>query len=159
MAAHGGAAAPEHLVDDAPSEAASWTQRVKKKTHNVADLLNKLKASKAVRKDYRAMVDLKLKKVIIACVLCWTTVSCSNMTTGQCQHDDRCFKRAAAAIPIPTISDGWRHRRAGHAQPLLNLGVETAKRDIYLKANVEETDNMERDNMAPPQETLINIVA
>ncbi|GFH21038.1 hypothetical protein HaLaN_18263 [Haematococcus lacustris] len=103
MAAHGGAVAPEHLVDDAPSEAASWTQRVKKKTHNVADLLNKLKASKAVRKDYRAMVDLKLKKVIIACVLCWTTVSCSNMTTGQCQHDDRCFKRAAA-VPTPTIS-------------------------------------------------------
>ncbi|KAL6756642.1 hypothetical protein V8C86DRAFT_3026658 [Haematococcus lacustris] len=81
MAAHGGAVAPEHLVDDAPSEAASWTQRVKKKTHNVADLLNKLKASKAVRKDYRAMVDLKLKKVIIACVLCWTTPGkCITMT-------------------------------------------------------------------------------
>ncbi|KAL6747119.1 hypothetical protein V8C86DRAFT_3034039 [Haematococcus lacustris] len=74
MAAHGDAAPPTHLVDDAPSEAASWTQRVKKKTHNVVALLNKLKTSKAVREDYRAMVDMRLKKVIIACVL---------------QHDDR----------------------------------------------------------------------
>lgn len=64
-----------------------------------------------------------------------------------------------AGVGVMLCTDGWRHRRAGHAQPLLNLGVETAKRDIYLKANVEETDNMERDNMAPPQETLINIVA
>ncbi|GFH11070.1 dimer_Tnp_hAT domain-containing protein, partial [Haematococcus lacustris] len=38
------------------------------------------------------------------------------------------------------------------------LGVETAKRDIYLKANVEEMDE-KRDNIAPPQETLINILA
>ncbi|KAL6756852.1 hypothetical protein V8C86DRAFT_35057 [Haematococcus lacustris] len=104
MAAHGDAAPPTHLVDDAPSEAASWTQRVKKKTHNVVALLNKLKTSKAVREDYRAMVDMRLKKVIIACVLCWATVSCSNMTTGQCQHTDRCFKRAAVVVPTPTIS-------------------------------------------------------
>ncbi|GFH25211.1 uncharacterized protein HaLaN_23139 [Haematococcus lacustris] len=38
------------------------------------------------------------------------------------------------------------------------LGVETAKREIYLKANVEEMDE-KRDNIAPPQETLINILA
>ncbi|KAJ9511211.1 hypothetical protein QJQ45_017083 [Haematococcus lacustris] len=136
------------------------------------------------------MVDMRLKKVIIACVLCWATVSCSNMTTGQCQHTDpkrlspeqqrlidrffalfvatsgvpyavcknKWLKRALteagadtlspkrlkttldtlyeetrlekdaelkellqAGVGVMSCTDGWRHRRAGHAHPLLNL--------------------------------------
>ncbi|KAJ9532218.1 hypothetical protein QJQ45_003888 [Haematococcus lacustris] len=53
--------------------------------------------------------------------------------------------RQALAVLFPTAEIG-------------NLGVETAKRDIYLKANVKEMDE-KRDNMAPPLETLINILA
>ncbi|KAL6746845.1 hypothetical protein V8C86DRAFT_2930310, partial [Haematococcus lacustris] len=100
----GFAAPPVHLIDDAPSEAATWTQRHKNKTHTVDALLSKLKSSKAVRPNFRAMVDINLKKVVIACVMCWATVSCSNMTTAQRQHTGRCFKRAATAVPPPTTS-------------------------------------------------------
>ncbi|KAL6750526.1 hypothetical protein V8C86DRAFT_2440939 [Haematococcus lacustris] len=95
----GFAAPPVHLIDDAPSEAATWTQKHKNKTHTVDALLSKLKSSKAVRPNFRAMVDINLKKVVIACVMCWAT----------------------AGVGVMLCTDGWRHRRAGHAHPLLNL--------------------------------------
>ncbi|KAL6746351.1 hypothetical protein V8C86DRAFT_3120659 [Haematococcus lacustris] len=105
MAAHGGAAAPEHLVDDAPSEAASWTQRVKKKTHNVADLLNKLKASKAVRKEYRAMVDLKRLETTLDTVYEETRL----------EKDAELKEMLQAGVGVMLCTDGWRHRRAGNS--------------------------------------------
>ncbi|KAJ9516435.1 hypothetical protein QJQ45_011117 [Haematococcus lacustris] len=55
MAEPGFAAPPVHLIDDAPSEAATWTQKHKNKTHTVDALLSKLKSSKAVRPNFRAM--------------------------------------------------------------------------------------------------------
>ncbi|KAL6755572.1 hypothetical protein V8C86DRAFT_3027330 [Haematococcus lacustris] len=149
MAAPSGAAHLAHLVDDAPSDAASRTQRIKVKTHGVAALLTKFKASKAVRKNYRAMVDLKLKKVMIAQAQSSSAVpkqKAKRLSPQQQRLIDRFFAMCGYTSGVPyVVCKNQRLKRAiveARVYTLSPMRLETTKDTLYEETRLEKDDQL-----------------
>ncbi|KAJ9507214.1 hypothetical protein QJQ45_004776 [Haematococcus lacustris] len=133
---------PVHLVDDAPLEADSWTQTLRNNTHTIAALLSKLKGSKAVRTNYRAMVDLNLKKVVIAS---------KRLSPKQQRVIDRFIALfvATSGVPYSVCNNKWLKRALAEAgastlsPKRLKTTLNTLYEETRMKKDAELKDQLQ----------------